>query len=189
MRSRRPRCEARSGIGEECRQSGLEVCNGRIKRCTAPNGEGLWWGRERSAWRAVGDRYRRTSPVVGRPGKGLLTEPTPVARHRARELVFMPLSSHWPMPPGSGREGGQRTFGFTGFGSACHPTRTFSQRMVSLATVSSVRRSSLSAEPRITLRTHHRPFFRCAVRRLRQPKNRQGRERRGSPPEPGCRTG
>src|SRR6201981_623453 len=35
---------------------------------------------------------RRTSPDVGRPGKGLLTEPTPVARHRARELVFMPRS-------------------------------------------------------------------------------------------------
>src|SRR5262249_51997863 len=44
-------------------------------------------------------RNRRTSHVVGRPGQGLLTEPTPVARHRARELVFMPQRRRLPAPP------------------------------------------------------------------------------------------
>src|SRR5262249_35506874 len=35
---------------------------------------------------------RRTSPVAGRPGEGLLTEPTAVARPGARELVIMSRS-------------------------------------------------------------------------------------------------
>src|SRR5215831_19810674 len=35
------------------------------------------------------DRYRRTSPVAGRPAEGLLTEPRAVARPGARELVIM----------------------------------------------------------------------------------------------------
>jgi hypothetical protein len=43
-------------------------------------------GRVWAAW----VRYRRTSPVAGRPAEGLPTEPRAVARPGARELVFMP---------------------------------------------------------------------------------------------------
>src|SRR5215472_9639115 len=42
-------------------------------------------------------RYRRASPVRGRPGDGLLTEQIADARGCCRELVLMPHSGH----PGS----------------------------------------------------------------------------------------
>src|SRR5215831_17715540 len=62
-------------------------------------------------------RYRLTSPVPVGPDEGLLIEPTPAGQPCRRNGSLCPHSSHWPMAPGSGQEGGQRTFGFTGFGS------------------------------------------------------------------------
>src|SRR5215831_2576371 len=47
-------------------------------------------------YRGSGLVHRRTSPVAGRPGEGLLTKPTAVARPGARELVFMPHIGYCP---------------------------------------------------------------------------------------------
>src|SRR6516162_8673447 len=55
-------------------------------------------------------RLRRTSPVGGRRGDGLLTEQIADARGYCRELVKMPHTCRSRYPPGSAQLGGLRTF-------------------------------------------------------------------------------
>src|SRR5262249_10016411 len=115
---------ARSGLmgrGEPSEVMGLSRAEGcwtfdardrmpRPSRATAHHLPEIAHDRDACSPPASGFVHRRVSPIGARPGEGLLSQPTAVARPWTRERVFVPLNCRSRYPLASAQLGGLRTF-------------------------------------------------------------------------------
>jgi hypothetical protein len=67
-------------------------------------------GRSVGSFRQANGRVRRVSPVPGRAGEGLLTEPTAATQPWRRQPLLMPLSGHSLSDPRRSQSGDEPIF-------------------------------------------------------------------------------